>query len=165
MHQLWTRPSCKAVANVQWTLGGKKANCRRGGHATSRTWSAIVPTWFCGKLRAGDGCRGHLLFYPSKIKLPLIVTLCCLFFESYANMISEKANGGCDRFLAHFSQPMRTDNITQAPVLLPGTLGYTLGGNGWATNLPCFHQAGRVHFLPANILGFFGGNNKKIPPT
>jgi hypothetical protein len=59
-------PSCKVVVNVQRCWGRRESNSPdRGVAPTAKLGMSFQRQWFHDKLRAGDGFRGHLLFYPS----------------------------------------------------------------------------------------------------
>jgi hypothetical protein len=51
-----------------------------------------------------------------------------LLQELYANVISEKAKGACDRFQAHFNQPMHRQHCIGIGSLARGYIGEAVDG-------------------------------------
>ena len=91
-------------------------------HASCRALIAIAPPWFCDKVGAGDVCRGHLIFIhvqawvcneKTKIKLPLIVTLCCFFCKRSMQTLFLKRQRRPVAYLWHISIDQRTEGTSQ----------------------------------------------------
>ena len=81
-----------------------------------------------------------------KLNFHLLLPYVVLLWELYSNAISEKAKGGCDQFPVHFNQPMHWwHGIGVGSLAETGWVNW--GGNGWATNLPCFHHGGEEFLI------------------